>query len=193
MQLRPLSHLFHRLNADSIVRFSLLSLLLFVLYCILYIKEKTTEVSPNKSLQEEQFSHAPKAEFKHYAPLRERNWKSSSCALLFSYSVWHGYITALQLPASVSDLPHASALMIYGWWHRLIKYRFKIVWVTLSNHLAYHFSFYNQLLCQYIHHLRTTSALDAVQPSYWPERLYFLFRLPMSIRVQTQHSLSVQI
>lgn len=160
---------------------------------MLYNKEKITGISPNKSLQEEQFSNAPKVKFEQYTWSRDINLKSISCALVFSYYIWHGYVTALCLLAIVSDVSHSSLLMIYGRWHRLIKYRFKIVWATLPNHLAYHFSFYYQLLYQYIHHLCMASALPPVQPSYWPEHFYFLFSLPKNSRFQTQLSLSVQI
>lgn len=139
MQLRPLSYLFHRLNTDT--RFSLLSLLLVVLYCILCNTEQTTEVSHNKSLQKQQFSSAPTVKFKQYARLRDISLKSNSFALIFSHYIWPGYAAALHLLASVSGVSHSSVFLAYGWWQRLIKYGFKTAWVTLSNHLAHHFSF----------------------------------------------------
>lgn len=65
------------------------------------------------------------------------NTKSSSFALVFSAYRWRCHIAALHLQAGASSVSRSTVLMIDGQRQRLINYRFKIVWVTLSDHLAY--------------------------------------------------------
>lgn len=190
MQLRPSSYLLHTLNTDT--RFSLLSLLLFVLYCILSNTEQTTEVSHNKSLQKQQFSNAPTVKFKQYAQLRDINLKSNSSALIFFDYMWPGYVAALHLLANVSDVSPSSVLLAYGWWQRLIKYGFKTAWVTLSNHLAHHFSFTTSnsvnICTTYVWLLLWMQLNLLIGLNIYP----FFFSVPMNSRFQTQHALSLQ-
>lgn len=57
--------------------------------------------------------------------------------LFFSAYRWRCHIAALHLQAGASSVSRSSVLMIDGQRQRLINYRFKIVWVTLSDHLVY--------------------------------------------------------
>lgn len=112
-------------------------------------------------------------------------------AVQYFFPIIYDTVTLLHfISSSALAGPHCLLVVIHGWWERFIKYRFKTVQVTLSKHLADHFSSKYQLLCQDIHHLCLTSAPDAAQPSDWPNN--FIFQ-PVFSRSQPQHSLSAQI